>query len=131
MPTPDSESPDALGSPVPAYSVLPDGSLGSRSIVPIALLLKPFEVKTQYGSGENGLSVRQMPPPAAATHSRQFELDEQVGVLIIDVTRPAMWYWAPEKLRMPGWVRCVGPITDHSNVLLVLFAFPVSSLFSP
>src|SRR5918912_2515880 len=128
MPTPDSESPDAFGSPVPAYNVLPLGSVGSRSIVPIAFDRNPFETKTQYGSGENGLSVRQIPPPAAATQSRQFEFSVQTGVLIIDVTRPAMWNSAPEKLRTPGCVACVGPISDHSNGWFVLFALPVYSL---
>src|SRR5919202_617764 len=102
MPTPDSESPEAFGSPVPAYSVFPVGSFGSRSIVPIAFDRNDFDVNTQYGSGENGLSVRQMPPPAAATHRRQSEFVVHVGVWIIAVTRPAMWKSAPLKLRMPG-----------------------------
>src|SRR5919199_3724893 len=131
MPTPASESPDALGSPVPAYSVFPLASFGSRSIVPTAFEGKPFETNTQDGSGENGLSVRQIRPPAAATQSRQFEFVVQTGVFTIDVTRPAMWNSAPEKLRIPGCVACVGPISDHSNGLFVLFALPVYCLFSP
>jgi hypothetical protein len=38
MPTPASESTEAFGSPVPAYTVLPDGSLGSISSEPIAFV---------------------------------------------------------------------------------------------
>src|SRR5919197_3675757 len=100
-------------------------------MLPTALLRNPLETNTQYGSGENGLSVRHMPPRAAASHKRQFEFVVQTGVLIIAVTRPAMWNCAPEKLRTPGCVACVGPISDHSNGLFVLFALPVYCLFSP
>ena len=131
MPTPDSESPDAFASPVPAYSVLPLESFGSRSMVPMAFDRKPLETKTQYGSGESGLSVRQMPPPAAATHRRHCEFEVQTGVMANAVMRPAMWNCAPLKLRMPGWVACVGPIRLHSNGWFGLLAFPVASLFSP
>ena len=45
--------------------------------------------------------------------------------------RPAMWNWAPLKLRMPGWVACVGPIKFHTNGSFGLFPPLVPSLFSP
>src|SRR5436305_73271 len=100
-------------------------------MVPMALLLNPFDTNTQYGSGENGLSVRQIPPPAAAAQRRQLEFEVQVGVVASAVIRPDMWYCAPLKLRMPGCVACVGPIRLHAKGWLVLLAFPVPSLFSP
>ena len=114
MPTPASESPDALGSPVPAYSVLPVASFGSRSSDPIALLLNPFDVKTQYGSGDSGLSVRQMPPPAAAIHNRH-RLVVHVGEIATAVMRPDVRYCAPEKVRRPGIVAWIGPTRSHTN----------------
>ena len=48
-PTPDSESPEAFGSPVPAYSVLPLGSFGSCTSVPNAFEPIPAEENFQAG----------------------------------------------------------------------------------
>ena len=96
----------------------------------MALLRKLLDVNTQYGSGDSGLSVRQIPPPAAAIQSRQRD-GVQVGVIASAVTRPAMWNCAPLKLRMPGWVACVGPIKFHTNGSFGLFPPLVPSLFSP
>ena len=105
-------------------------SFGSRSIVPTALLRNVFETNTQNGSGESGLSVRQIPPPAAAIHSRHRD-GVQVGVMASAVTRPAMWNCAPLKLRIPGCVPCVGPIMSQTNGSLALLPPFVPSLFSP
>src|SRR4051812_9257189 len=62
MPTPASESPDALGSPVPAYRVLPLASAGSIRIEPIAFDGTEPPVKVQVElAPESALSVTQMP----------------------------------------------------------------------
>src|SRR5580765_728584 len=86
MPTPASESLDALGSPVAAYSVLPDASAGSISSDPIALVPKVAETNSQFDPF-SALSVRHTPPPAAATYRRHW-LPEHVGEMAIAVTRP-------------------------------------------
>src|SRR5436190_619138 len=95
MPTPASESPEAFGSPVPAYSVLPEGSFGSISNEPIAFVPKLPEMYCQFDP-LSALSVRQTPPPAAATYSKHLP-SEQVGEIAIAVTRPLATYWAPSK----------------------------------
>src|SRR5258706_14200112 len=93
MPTPASESLEALGSPVPAYSVFPDGSPGSMRSEPIALVAKLPEMNCQ-SAPVSALSVRHTPPPAAATYSVHL-LWLQAGEMAIAVTRPLATYWAP------------------------------------
>src|SRR5450759_3261044 len=95
MPTPASESAEAFGSPVPAYSVFPEASLGSMSSEPIALVPKIPETNCQFDP-VRALSVRQTPPPAAATYSVHL-LWVQVGEIAIAVTRPLATYCAPSK----------------------------------
>src|SRR6185436_16733575 len=115
MPTPASESFDAFGSPVPAYSVLPDGSPGSMSSDPMALVSSIPEVNCQFDA-VSALSVRQTPPPAAATYNTH-RLAVQVGAIAIAVTRPAATYWAPSNrngLRTAGYVALLGPISCHA-----------------
>src|ERR1700694_4792285 len=63
-PSPASESPEALGSPVPTYSVRPLGSVGSTTMVPMALVVSPLETDLQVGLSERALLVRQLPQPA-------------------------------------------------------------------
>ena len=66
MPTPASESTEALASPVATYSLFPLGSLGSIRIEPIALLpSEPLTYDHVAFAPSSALSVTQMPPPAA------------------------------------------------------------------
>src|SRR3954469_17419648 len=69
-PRPASESPEPLGSPEPAYSVLPEASLGSTISEPKEFVGRSSGGAIQAGVPASALFVRQMPPPAAATHSR-------------------------------------------------------------
>src|ERR1700682_874293 len=71
-PTPASESAELFGSPVPAYSVFPFGSLGSKMSAPIAFEVSPALDKCQTGFELMGLSALQIPPPAAPTKSRHW-----------------------------------------------------------
>src|SRR5437763_3565815 len=96
MPTPASESPDAFGSPVPAYSVLPDESLRSISSDPIALVPKLVERNCQFGLPASASGAFQTPPPAAATYSGHAP-GLQLGPMAIAVTRPLVTYCAPSK----------------------------------
>ena len=57
--------PQAFASPVPTHRVLPEASLGSRVIEPMALAMKGPDTKRHTGVPDNALSVRQMPPPDA------------------------------------------------------------------
>src|SRR5262245_39463769 len=93
MPTPASESADAFGSPVPAYNVSPEGSLGSISSDPIAFVSKLPETYVQP-EPLSALSVRHTPPPAAATYSVHLAC-LQLGETAIAVTRPLATYCAP------------------------------------
>src|SRR6478752_687704 len=115
MPTPASESAEAFASPVPAYSVLAEASFGSSVSAPIALLAKLPETNSQPGLPERAFVVRQMPPPAAATHIRQLCL-VQLGAIAMAVTRPAVTYaaWSPRKLSTAGYVALLGPISDQA-----------------
>src|SRR5881398_722056 len=66
MPTPASESPEAFGSTVPTYAVLPLASFGSMRIEPIAFDCS--EAPTDdHGAflPASALSVTHTPPPAA------------------------------------------------------------------
>src|SRR4051812_35076152 len=78
----------ALASPVPAYSVSPDVSVGSTINEPIALVGRPVSTASHSGTVALASSVRQMPPPAAAIHRRQLPGDPQEGSIAIAVTRP-------------------------------------------
>src|SRR5437667_3507115 len=95
MPTPASESLEAFGSPVPAYSVFPEASFGSMSSEPIAFVPKLPEMNCQFDPF-SALSVRQTPPPAAATYSVHLPC-VHVGEIAIAVTRPLVTYCAPSK----------------------------------
>ena len=70
--------------------MLPDGSLGSISSPPIALIPKLPEMNCQF-EPVSALSVRQTPPPAAATYNRQLAW-VQFGAIAIAVTRPLATY---------------------------------------
>jgi hypothetical protein len=67
--------------------VFPVASVGSTISVPMAFEAKLPEMKSHLGSPSSALSVRQMPPPAAATQSRH-DLSVQLGAIAIAVTRP-------------------------------------------
>src|SRR3954447_1848282 len=90
-PTPASESEEPFASPVPAYSVLPLGSVGSTYREPIELLVRPVSTGSQATCPAKASAVRQIPPPAAATHSRQpWAGCPQCGSTAIAVTRPEL-----------------------------------------
>src|SRR6476661_2129555 len=84
-PMPASESADAFGSPVPAYRML---LVASYVRAPIAFVAKLPETNVQFAPlPESALSVRQMPPPAAAAQARHpFVL--QFGAIANAVIRP-------------------------------------------
>src|SRR4051812_20274642 len=108
MPTPDSESPEAFGSPVPAYSV---PVLPSYVRVPIALMPNEPDTFVHAGVVAIALSVRQMPPPAAASHMRQ---TDRLHLLLMAsaVTRPETCIgaaWKSKKFSTFGCVAVVGP----------------------
>src|SRR3954447_6836650 len=116
MPTPASESFDAFGSPVPAYSVLPDGSRLSISNDPIALVAKLPETNCQFRFPASASLVFQMPPPAAPTNSGHAP-GLQLGPIAIAVTRPLVTYCAPSNrngLSTAGYVALLGPISCHA-----------------
>src|SRR5262245_51598913 len=80
-PTPAAQPlPQPFPSPVPTQIVLPDGSFGSRVIEPIALMSNAPLWNSQFGWPVSAFFVRQMPPPAGATHMRQFP-GWQVGAI--------------------------------------------------
>src|SRR5712691_9739479 len=73
-PIPASESPDWLGSPVPAMRsplALPSSKKVSAPIALVGNPLAPPETYVQVGVAASALVVLQMPPPAAATQTRQ------------------------------------------------------------
>src|SRR5689334_14021475 len=96
MPTPASESFDAFGSPVPAYTVLPVESLRSTSSEPMALVPKLPEMNSQTGLPASPSFALHTPPPAAATYSGHAP-GLQLGPMAIAVTRPLATYCAPSK----------------------------------
>src|SRR5689334_10089614 len=88
-PRPASESPEPFGSPEPAYSVLPVESVGSTISEPKALVFSPSSIGVQVGLVSSAFSVRQIPPPAAATQRRQPSPSvPQLGSIASAVTRP-------------------------------------------
>ncbi len=64
---PASESPEAFGSPVPAYTVLPLVSVGSTSSAPIAFVANEPDTNFQCTApaGSVAFFAVQTPPPAA------------------------------------------------------------------
>src|SRR5262249_56671789 len=86
-PTPASESPEPFGSPVPAYSVFPLGSVESKITEPIALEGMPLFDGCQFGCGSSALSACQTPPPAAPMKIAQLNA-VQFGWTAIAVARP-------------------------------------------
>src|SRR6476619_3634124 len=70
-PRPASESPDAFGSPVSAYSVSPRGSVGSCMSEPSAFEPSPADENCQPGLLVcRPCSVRHTPPPAVPIQTR-------------------------------------------------------------
>src|SRR5437867_12669435 len=69
-PRPASESPEPLGSPDPAYRVFPLASFGSTMSDPNAFVGRLAGGAIHDGAAASASLVRQIPPPAAATHSR-------------------------------------------------------------
>ena len=89
---PASESPDAFGSPVPAYTVRPVESFGSTVTVPMALVAKLLEMNCQFAlSPASALVVLQSPPPAAPRYSVQL-FAVHVGPIASAVMRPEATY---------------------------------------
>src|SRR3954454_1562009 len=91
--SPASESPEPFGSPEPAYRVFPLASFGSMISEPKLLVGRSFGGAIQAGVAASALFVRQMPPPAAGTHSRQgapagADALPQLGSIASAVTRP-------------------------------------------
>src|SRR5262249_52308512 len=119
MPTPASQPDEQrLPSPVPRYSVLPCGSVGSRVRTPTdAWSRSPTFICFQSGVEAGALSVRQMPPPEAPAQTVQslpLPLLPQSGATTSAVMRLAVLFVAPEKAVTPGWVAsCVGPTCSH------------------
>src|SRR5216117_206287 len=62
---------------------------------------------------DRALSVRQTPPPAAPTQTRQ-RLVLQLGSIASAVTRPEVKYSVPLKVRMSGASDLLGPISCHA-----------------
>src|SRR5690349_15101162 len=89
-PRPASESPEPFGSPDPAYRVLPVESVGSTISDPNAFVGRSDGGAIQVGCAASASLVRQMPPPAAATQSRQL-CAPQFGSIASAVTRPDSW----------------------------------------
>src|SRR5438046_10629166 len=110
MPKPASESPDAFGSPVPAYSV---PVAASKVNVPIEFVAKLPERNVQFGEFPSALLVRQTPPPAAATQSMQSPF-VQVGAMASAVMRPEVMYEAPLKVKISGKFATLGPMRFHA-----------------
>ncbi len=64
-------------------------SVGSTRSEPNELVGRPAETDSQSGWAARALPVRQMPPPAAATHTRQVAgTGAHVGSIASAVTRP-------------------------------------------
>ena len=113
-PTPASESDEPLGSPVPAYRVLPDGSLGSTTIDPMALEVRPVSTGCQSGWVARASFVLQMPPPAAPTHRRHEPVGLQFGSMAIAVTRPEVVVSRPVYVVTAGTRGSTGPSADQA-----------------
>src|SRR5690242_16831902 len=83
----------------------------------------PAETHVQFGLLCSALSVRQTPPPAAASQSRQCPW-LQFGSMASAVTRPEVTYDLPEKLRMLGCVAKLGPASVQVPTLFLFFPWP-------
>src|SRR6478672_5569907 len=93
--------------------VLCVASFGSNSRDPIAFVAKLPETKVQFAPAPlRALSVRQTPPPAAPTQTRQ-PLFPQSGEMAKAVIRPEVTYCAPLKVRRSGKIAVLGPIRCH------------------
>ena len=103
----------AFASPVPAYSVLPEASLGSTTSEPSALVGRPAVTACHVGCGSRPLFVRQMPPPAAATHTRQPEPAPQFWSMASAVMRPEVIESRRLSVVGPGATPTVGPRNSH------------------
>src|SRR5581483_8214123 len=109
MPTPASESPEAFGSPVPAYSVCEAASYVS---VPIAFEPKPADTNVHFGFPASALSLRHTPPPAAPIHTRHDFTSHERGSTAIAVARPETWKseaWLSKKFNTAGCTPVFGP----------------------
>src|SRR3954449_2471907 len=92
-PRPASESPEPLGSPEPAYSVLPVASFASTISEPNAFVGRLAGGSIHAGCAASASFVRQIPPPAAATQRRHgapagADALPQLGSIASAVTRP-------------------------------------------
>src|SRR6266576_1428512 len=88
-------------------------SFGSSSSDPIAFVPKPPETKVQFAPAPfRALSLRQTPPPAAPTQTRQ-PVFAQAGEIAKAVIRPEVTYCAPLKVRISGKIALLGPIRCH------------------
>ena len=77
----------------------------------MAFVPKPLERKVHRGSLASALSLRQMPPPAAAIQTRQV-LRLHDGSIAIAVTRPETpksEAWSSNTFRTAGTVAVAGP----------------------
>src|ERR1700736_5773002 len=85
---------------------------GSTRSDPIAFVPKLFDKNFHDGVVARALSVRQIPPPAAPTQRRQL-LALQFGAMASAVMRPEVIYGAPLKVKTPGKLAVLGPISCH------------------
>ena len=67
----------------------------------MAFVAKLPDTKVQAGAPASALSVRQMPPPAAPSQTRQV-FTVQLGAMASAVMRPEVTYGAPLKVRTAG-----------------------------
>src|ERR1700694_5667531 len=98
--------------------------VGSTRSDPIAFVPKLFDKNFQVGVVASALSVRQIPPPAAPTQSRQPfvsrssslspRLGRQFGAIASAVMRPEVIYGAPLKVKTAGKLAVLGPISCHA-----------------
>src|SRR5690349_8756820 len=113
MPTPDSQPEEQwLPSPVPRYSVLCFGSVGSRYSAPVECWSSALSViRRHFGFAASALSVRQTPPPAGVAQTVHFPgFVPQLGETTSAVMRLAVWLVAPLNDVTPGWTAyCRGP----------------------
>src|SRR3954451_227738 len=104
MPTPDSQPDEQrFASPVPRYSVFPEGSFGSATRAPTEFSASPPSSHVHAGFAARASFVRQTPPPAVATQSRQLP-GTHVRATTSAVSRLAVGVVAPEKESTPGWI---------------------------
>src|SRR5919206_4816918 len=104
MPTPDSQPDEQrFASPVPRWSVFPEGSFGSATSAPTEFSARPPSSHVQDGLAASASSVRQTPPPAVPTQRRQLP-GTHVGATTSAVSRLAVGVVAPENESTPGWI---------------------------